>query len=214
MKRQTTLLFTSLCLLGVQQASQSQEATAPAELVIIDLRPKEEKEGFGLSELDGKCNKDVYRIPDVATDPLKVDMLKSDLVQMLPTGGDGKTLAVLNWSIYYNKQVQGGGSGMLDSVGIQGYSVPAKDKKKRPGSKCSRKESAGGWYEGKEATTLYFPLISEFEGTFGGKPVSVRVVFSPPRKLEGKFEGDAADKEAVLEAVHKTAEAVAVTISQ
>ena len=103
---------------------------------------------------------------------------------------------------------------MLESVGIQGYSVPAKEKKKQPGSKCSRKESAGGWYEGKEATTLYFPLISEFEGTFGGKPVTVRVVFSPPRKLEGKFEGDAGDKEAVLEAVHKTAEAVAVAIGQ
>ena len=210
----TSSLSTALCLFAFQQVLPAQDATAPAELVIIDLRPKEEKEGFGLAELDGKCNKDVFRIPDVATDPLKVDQLKADLVQMLPTSGDGKTLAVLNWSIYYNKQTQGSGKSMLDSVGIQGYSVPASDKKKRPGSKCPRKESAGGWYEGKEATTLYFPLISEFEGTFGGKPVSARVVFSPPRKIEGKFEGDAGDKNAVLEAVHKTAEAVAVTISQ
>ena len=214
MTRQPTLLFASLALLAFGQASLSQETAAPTELVVIDLRPKEERDGFGLAELDGKCNKDVFRIPDVATDPLKVDVLKSDLVQMLPTSGDGKTLAVLNWSIYYNKQVQGSGKGMLESVGIQGYSVPAKDKKKRPGSKCSQKESAGGWYEGKEATTLYFPLVSEFDGTFGGKPVKVRVVFSPPRKLEGKFEGDPADKEAVLEAVHKTAEALAVTITQ
>ena len=213
LNKQATLLIASLCLVSLQ-ASLAQEAAAPAELVVIDLRPKEEKEGFGLSPLDGKCNKDVFRIPDVASDPLKVDVLKSDLVQMLPTSGDGKTFAVLNWSIYYNRQTQSGGGGMLESVGIQGYSVPAKEKKKQPGSKCSRKESAGGWYEGKEATTLYFPLISEFEGTFGGKPVSVRVVFSPPRKLEGKFEGDAGDKEAVLEAVHKTAEAVAVAIGQ
>lgn len=206
-------LFAALCLLSSPQALLAQDAATPAELVIIDLRPKEEREGFALAELDGKCNKDVFRIPDVATDPLKVDQLKADLVQMLPTSGDGKTLAVLNWSIYYNKQVQGGG-GMLDGVGIQGYSVPTKDKKKKPGSKCPKNESAGGWYEGKEATTLYFPLVSEFEGTFGGKAVSARVVFSPPRKIAGKFEGDDGDKQAVLETVHKTAEAVAVAIGQ
>ena len=187
MNKQATRLIASLCLVSLQ-ASLAQEAAAPAELVVIDLRPKEEKEGFGLSPLDGKCNKDVFRIPDVASDPLKVDVLKSDLVQMLPTSGDGKTLAVLNWSIYYNRQTQSGG-GMLESVGIQGYSVPAKEKKKQPGSKCSRKESAGGWYEGKEATTLYFPLISEFEGTFGGKPVTVRVVFSSAPQARGKVRG-------------------------
>jgi hypothetical protein len=207
----TTRFIAALALFAGLQPSMAQDEATQQELVVIDLRPKEEKEGFGLAELDGKCNKDVFRIPDVATDPLKVDVLKADLAPLSDTSG--KTLTVLNWSIYYNKQIQGG-SGLLDSVGIQGYSVPAKDKKKRPGSKCPRKESAGGWYEGKEATTLYFPLISEFEGTFGGKPVSVRVVFSPPRKLEGKFEGDAGDKQAVLEAVHKTAEAVAATIGQ
>lgn len=207
----TTRFIAALALLAGLQPSMAQDEATQQELVVIDLRPKEEKEGFGLSELDGKCNKDVFRIPDVATDPLKVDVLKADLAPL--SGTSGKTLTVLNWSVYYNKQVQGG-SGMLDSVGIQGYSVPAKDKKKRPGSKCSRKESAGGWYEGKEATTLYFPLISEFEGTFGGKPVSVRVVFSPQRKLTGKFEGSGEDTEALLEAVHKTSEAVAMAISQ
>jgi hypothetical protein len=133
----------------------------------------------------------------------------------LPSRWLSPPTAVLNWSIYYNKQVQGGGKGMLESVGIQGYSVPTKGEKKRlPGSKCSKKESAGGWYEGKESTTSYFPLISEFEGTFGGKPLSVRVVHSPSRKLEGKFEGEAADTEALIEAVHKTSEAVILAIVQ
>ena len=61
---------------------------------------------------------------------------------------------------------------------------------------------------------VYFPLISEFEGTFGGKPVSVRVVYSPQRKLTGKFEGASEDTEALLEAVHKTSEAVAMAIVQ
>lgn len=184
----------------------------PQSLVVIDLRPKEERDGFGLAPLDGKCNKDVFRIPDVAADPMKVDMLKSDLTEQMGVMTDGKTLTVLNWSIYYNKQVQGGGKGMLESVGIQGYQVPAKEKKRLPGSKCSRKESAGGWYEGKESTTSYFPLISEFEGTYAGKPLSIRVVHSPSRKLEGKFEGDAADTEALVEAVHKTSEAVIAAI--
>ena len=210
-RRATGLIALSLCAASLQVLPADEPA--PDSLVVIDLRPKEEKEGFGLAELSGKCNKDVFRIPDVASDPLKVDLLKADLSQMLTVDTGGKTLTVLNWSVYYNRQTQGGG-GMLDSVGIQGYSVPGKKKEKHPGSKCSRKESAGGWYEGKEATTLYFPLISEFEGTFAGKPLSVRVVFSPPRKIEGKFDGAAADADALLEAVHKTSEAVAMAIVQ
>ena len=121
---------------------------------------------------------------------MKVELLKADLTEQMGLAGDGKTLTVLNWSIYYNKQVSGGGKGLLESVGIQGYSVPTKEEKKRlPGSKCSRKESAGGWYEGKESTTTYFPLISEFTGTYAGKALNVRVVYSPGRKLEGKFRG-------------------------
>jgi len=191
----------------------AQDAAAPKELVVIDLRPPEEREGFGLTALTGKCNEDVFRIADVATDPLKVDLLKDDLRQMLADSGDGKTLTVLNWAIYYNKQVQKSGS-MLDSVGIQGYSVPGKKKEKHPGSKCPKKESAGGWYQGAEATTVYFPIVSEFQGTYGGKPVSARVVYSPNLKLAGKFEGENVDKEALLEAVHKTSEAVALAIVQ
>jgi hypothetical protein len=147
----------------------------------------------------------------VASDPLKVEVLKADLSPLM--GTSGKTLIVLNWSIYYNKQVQKKGS-LLEGVGIQGYKVPADKKKKMPGSKCPQKESAGGWYEGHEATTTYFPIISEFEGTFGGKPLSARVVYSPPRKLSGKFEGAGEDTAALLEAVHKTSEALAAAIDQ
>ena len=201
----------ALSLIVCLPPAMAQEGATSSEIVVIDLRPKDEREGFGLAPLSGKCNEDVFRIADVASDPLKVDALKADLSPLM--GTSGKTLTVLNWSIYYNKQVQKKGS-MLESVGIQGYSVPGEKKKKTPGSKCSKQESAGGWYEGKEATTVYFPLISEFEGTFGGKPVSVRVVYSPQKKLTGKFEGAGEDTEALLEAVHKTSEAVATAISQ
>ena len=113
-------------------ASLAQEAAAPDELVVIDLRPKEEKEGFGLSPLDGKCNKDVFRIADVASDPLKVDVLKAGSRRSSwASAGDGKTLTVLNWSIYYNKQTQRAGESMLESVGIQGYSDPCQEKEKQ-----------------------------------------------------------------------------------
>ena len=203
------MLAAPLCLLALQQPARSQEGAPAAELVVIDLRPKEEKDGFGLTPLDGKCNEEVYRIADVASDPGKVQVLRSDLAPLL--GMEGKTLTVLNWSIYYNRQVRKKGS-MLEGVGIQGYSVPAQKKQKLPGSICSREQSAGGWYEGRELTSVYFPLISEFEGTFAGRPVTVRVVHSPTRKLTGKFEGETGDREALLETVHKTAEAVATAV--
>jgi hypothetical protein len=207
MKYRAMRIFALLSLIPVLPATAQETASS---LVVIDLRPKEEKDGFGLAPLTGKCNDDVFRIADVASDPLKVDVLKEDLTPLL--GASGKTLTVLNWSIYYNKQVQKSGS-MLENVGIQGYSVPGKKKERRPGSKCSRKESAGGWYEGGELTSVYFPLISEFEGTYGGKPLSVRVVHSPTRKLTGEFKGAAEDTEALLTIVHKTSEAITAEVA-
>jgi hypothetical protein len=208
LKYRATRFIAALFLLNLQPL-MAQDADTPS-LAVIDLRPAEEKEGNGLTPLTGKCNDDVYRIADVASDPLKVDLLKEDLAPLV--GMDG-TLTVLNWSVYYNKQVRKGGGG-LQGFGVQGYSVPTKDDKKKAGSKCSKKESAGGWYEAKELTSSYFPLISEFTGTYRGKPVNVRVVHSPTRKLPGTFEGEAADTEALLEVLHKTSEAVATAALQ
>jgi hypothetical protein len=199
-----------LALCAVPAVASAEDAKA---LVVIDLRPPEEKDASALTELTGKCNKDVYRIPDVASDPLKVDVLKADLEGALIDGGAGKTLTVLNWSVYYNKQVQKSG-GSLSSVGIGGYNIPGKSKERKAGSACSKRESTGGWYQASELDSVYFPLVSEFTGTFGGKPINVRVVYSPHRKLDGKFAGADADTEALLEAVHKTSESVLSALSQ
>ncbi len=206
--------YLAALLLASSAPTFAQDPAPPADLVVIDLRPPEEKEGFKLVELSGKCNKDVYRIPDVATDPLKIDLLKTELTQQLPDFGAGKTLAVLNWSIYYNKQVQGGGGG-LSGLGVGGYAIPTgKKNEKRAGSDCPRDKSAGGWYEGRELQSTFFPLISEFQGTYAGKPLNVRVVHSPRKKLEGKFAGGSGDTEDLLETVHETAEAIAYAIVQ
>jgi hypothetical protein len=184
---------------------------ADPKLVVIDLRPSEEKEGNGLKQLDGKCNEDVYRIADVATDPLKVDVLREDLSQIRLS--EPKTLTVLDWSIYYNKQVQKSGSA-LRSVGIQGYSIPGSKKERHAGSRCTKRDSAGGWYEGAELHSIYYPLISEFTGTYGGRPVSVRIVYSPNVKLAGKFEGGKDDTQALTELVHQTTEQIADLVAR
>jgi len=210
MNKRVTRLITPLLLLAFQQPSLAQEGAN--ELVVIDLRPKEEKDGIGLLELTGKCNKDVFRIADVATDPIKVEALRLALAEQLGLASDGKTLTVLNWSVYYNKQKAGGS--LLDGVGIQGYNIPGKKKEGGSGSKCSQKESAGGWYQGSEVTTIVPPIISEFSGTYAGKPYNVRVVHSVRRKIEGKFKGAEDDTEEVLKTVSATAEALAAAIVQ
>jgi len=209
-----TALFLAFLQPAFLQPARAQDESNP--FVVIDLRPDTEREGMGLTALTGKCNKDVFRIADVATDPLKVDLLKDDLSRGMSVSEGSSTLTVLNWSIYYNKQVNEGGGGFLKNIGVQGYEMPSSGKKegKQPGSKCSQKESAGGWYEGKEVTGIYFPIVSEFTGTFRGKPVNVRVVYSPGKKLEGKFEGGARDTEALLETVHKTAEEISMAMLQ
>jgi hypothetical protein len=202
-----------LGLLASQTVTQAQEPTD--ELVIIDLRPREETEGNGLTELTGKCNKDVYRIADVASDPLKMDVLREEVVPLFRMTGERKTLTVLNWSIYYNTQRGQGGGPSIRSVGVQGYALPTgKTKEKQKGSKCSREESAGGWYAGGDVSSKYPPLISELTGTFSGKPFNVRVVHSPQRPITGRFEGAEDDARELLTTARETAEAVAAAIGR
>jgi len=200
-----------LLFAAIPVVSNAQEESP--QLVVIDLRPTEEKEGTGLKELDGKCNENVFRIADVATDPLKLDILREDLsrIQMIKP----KTLTVLNWSIYYNKQVRKSGGGLLQSVGVGGYNIPtAKRKERHAGSVCTQRDSAGGWYEGSELHSNYYPIVSELTGTYGGKPIKARVVYSPTTKLTGKFEGGADDTQALLEVVHQTSEQVIIALVQ
>ena len=146
-------LIAPLFLIAVQSPSPAQDAGTASELMVIDLRPKEERDGMGLTALSGKCNKGVFRIADVASDPIKVKVLKGDLARVLGLAADGKTLTVLNWSVYYNRSAERGGRPTLSNVGIQGYSIPGKIKEKQLGSKCSREDSAGGWYEAADVTT-------------------------------------------------------------
>jgi hypothetical protein len=211
--KSTTRLLVALGLLTCLQPLSAQEPEKSVELKVIDLRPQEERDGVGLTELSGKCNKNVYRIADVASDPLKVEALRADLAQQMGLASDEKTLMVLNWSIYYNKQVEHTGPKLSD-IGIQGYGIPGKKKEKQLGSKCSREESAGGWFEDSDVKTTAPPLVSEFSGTFGGKPYNIRVVHSPRRKIEGKFMGSDDDTRELAETIHKTAEALATAIVQ
>jgi hypothetical protein len=211
MKRSGRLIL-ALCLAFLQSA-WAEDPDKSVALKAIDLRPQEERDGVGLTELSGKCNKNVYRIADVASDPLKVEALRADLAQQMGLASDEKTLMVLNWSIYYNRQIEHSGP-TLSNVGIQGYGIPGKKKEKQQGSKCSREESAGGWFAGGEVSTTAPPLVSEFSGTFGGKPYNIRVVHSPRRKIEGKFMGADDDTRELVETIHKTAEALATAIVQ
>lgn len=213
MKRVTWLTL-PLCLLASLQPLAAQESDKSIALKVIDLRPQDERDGVGLTELSGKCNKNVYRIADVASDPLKVEMLRARLAHHMGLASDEKTLMVLNWSIYYNKQGSRAGLPSLSSVGIQGYGIPGKKKEKELGSKCSREESAGGWFADGDVTTIVPPLVSEFVGTFGGKPYNIRVVHSVRRKIEGKFMGDPGDTQELVNTIEKTAEALATAIVQ
>ena len=57
-------------------------------------------------------------------------------------------------------------------------------------------------------------MISEFSGTYAGKPLNVRVVHSVRRKIEGKFKGAADDTQELLQTVSETTEALAAAIVQ
>jgi len=208
-----SLRWLALSLFVLPAAGALAEDTADPKIVVIDLRPPEEREGNGLKELSGRCNEKVYRIADVASDPLKVEVLRDEVAQLRLN--EPKTLTVLDWSIYYNKQVQGSSGSGIQGVGIGGYNIPTgKKKERRAGSRCTKRDTAGGWYDADELHSDYYPLISEFLGTYGGKPVNVRIVYSPTTKLTGKFEGGADDTKALVELVHQTTEQIADQIAR
>lgn len=208
-----SLRWLALSLFLLPAAGALAEDTADPKIVVIDLRPPEEREGTGLKELSGRCNEKVYRIADVASDPLKVEVLREEVAQLRLN--EPKTLTVLDWSIYYNKQVQGSSGSGIQGVGIGGYNIPTgRKKERRAGSRCTKRDTAGGWYDADELHSDYYPLISEFLGTYGGKPVNVRIVYSPTTKLTGKFEGGADDTKALVELVHQTTEQIADQIAR
>jgi hypothetical protein len=213
MKFLATRSCAALALLAWLSPVLSQNSAAAHPLVVIDLRPAEERQGKGLAPLSGECNADVYRIADGASNPAKVKLLQIDLAGKLGAAAGGRTLTVLNWTIYYNRQLYGGQPwAKIESVGPGiPLPLPGHHQGNFPGSKCSRQESGGGWFDRTEVTRKHSPLVSVFEGTFAGVPVGVRIVHSPNRDL-GKFKGDAHDSAAVLAAVHETAEALAAVL--
>jgi len=207
-----TRFCAALALLACGSPALAQERAKQHALVVIDLRPTEERKGSGLAPLGGPCNEDVYLVADSASKPVKMAALQSELTKKLGSAGDGKTLTVLNWTIYYNKQLHGGPSGLMMVPG-PGISLPGREVLGDPGSKCSQQESSRGWFEASEVTGKYSPLVSVLEGTFAGRPVSVRIVYSPQRQLEGKFKGEVIDSLAVLATVRATADALVAVMS-
>lgn len=213
MKHLATGFSAPFALLAFWSSGLAQERAGAHGLMVFDLRPKEERQGGGLSPISGDCNEDVYRVADSASKPIKVIALQSELEKRLGSTGDGKTFTVLNWTIYYNRQRYGGQPwGKIVSAGglpLRGLQPAGRNQGNFPGSKCSRQESAGGWFERSEVTGKYPPLVSVIEGTFAGQSVGVRIVYSPQRELAGKFTGTAGDSRAVLDTVRDTAEALA-----
>jgi hypothetical protein len=208
-------------LVASLSGASAQVRAADHALAVIDLRPREEKAGTGLTPLTGPCNEGVYIVADTASKPAKVAVLQSDLAGKLGVAGQGKTLTVLNWTIYYSRQMYGDQAGegarILSSNGnplsVNPY-TGTRSQGSAPGSKCVRQESTSGWFERSEVHGKYSPLVSVFTGTFGGSPVSVRIVYSPTRELEGKFKGEVTDSLAVLGAAHQTADALAAILSK
>ena len=202
----------AILLLACLTPVTAQDRAAARALVVIDLRPAEERTGTGLSPLTGICNENVYSVADSASQPLKVDALQSELEKALGDTGAGKTLTVLNWTIYYNKQMYGRHpftKYVPVAVALPGLG-PRHD---RPGSACLRQATEGGWFDRSEVIGNDSPLISEFKGTYAGMPLAVRIVHSPQRKL-GQFTGNPGDARAVLDAVHETAAALLTILPQ
>lgn len=181
-----------------------------ADLTVIDSRPEEDKENDEVTQNAMSCSFLVFRVGDSATDPSKVKVLEADLEANPALALDGKTLEITSWAIYQNRQ-----AGMrYKSSGLLPYLLATEEDKKKMGARCKRHKTKHGWYDGSEVTTLANPLVSEFHALYDGRSIFVRTVYSPAQELKGKFKGDPLDTEATLQAIHKTAEALATALAK
>ena len=94
MRCQARQFSAAILLLACLTPVTAQDWAAARALVVIDLRPAEERTGTGLSPLTGICNENVYSVADSASQPLKVDALQSELEKALGDTGAGKTLVM------------------------------------------------------------------------------------------------------------------------
>ena len=181
-------------------------------LVVIDLRPSEEKEGNGLLPLAGQVQQG--RLPHRRRGHRPAQGGRAQ-VRSRPrpsaTPAVARRFTVLDWSIYYNQQVQKSG-GLLDSVGIQGYDMPAKDKSKKPGSICSQQGIRRRLVQGRRSSPAVLPAdLGVHRHLCRQARHRAHGVFAA-RQARGKFQGDPGDTEALLDAIHKTSEAVIAAI--
>ncbi len=77
MNKLVTRLIASLFLVRIPAAAPAQEAASPRSSWSSTCGRRKRRTGLGLLPQSGKCNKDVFRIADVASDPLKVEALQA-----------------------------------------------------------------------------------------------------------------------------------------
>ena len=150
-------ILAALFLIAGLQPAIAQEAGQPAELVVIDLRPQGRKGRLRACGAERQVQRGCVSHPRCRDRPAQGRRAQGGSRAAAVGRRRGKTLTVLNWSIYYNKQVQGGGGGLERRRRRRLYDPRPGRKRSTPGSNCSQKESAGGWYEGRRALVDVFP---------------------------------------------------------
>ena len=203
-------------LLAFQQPVLGAGRRRPASWWSSTCGRRKKRTASGSRELTGKCNKDVYRIADVASDPLKVEVLRADLAQQSGLAGDGKTLTVLNWSIYYNKQATGGGPKLERRRHPGLLRSPARRRKSEPGSKCSQRGVGRRLVSARRSHDQWFRRSSRNSREPSAASRSTCASSTRARREDrGQVQGRRErHRRSCSTTVHKTAEALATAIVQ
>jgi hypothetical protein len=148
-------------------------------LRIIDARPDEDKTTEYLSYIIFSCDYGIRRLGDEKTVPPRLTLLRRDLESALGRQVGNATITVSRYRIFFNR-----GAALREQTSSQFPGVmPAL--MLNAGSHCAQEETRGGWYAASEAKSPHSPFIVELEGTFAGKSVAVRTVYSPEKEFLG-----------------------------
>ena len=150
------------------------------EIVLVDRRdPKESKQHTPL--WIGSCDYFVIRLSDKGMNIGRLNLLKDDLAEHIPSLKDNEQVIVTHYAIYMNAGAQMTAAAFAAGASVAGGAAPGSPV--HPTARCSRENMSGGWFDSSEISTNKPPLVAEVDVEVRGKKYSARYVQSQDKNF-------------------------------
>ncbi|MDP3855872.1 hypothetical protein [Phenylobacterium sp.] len=157
---------------------------SPGKLVVEDLRPADAKRNRLLSGWMFDCHSAIWNLGDNRVAPDRIARLEEALLVSLGEGIAGQKLTVRRYTISLNARAAvsattfEGTGGIVPSLMKQGVDYQENAPPASIRAQCKREEMQAGWFEARDITNNYSPIIIEMDFSLGDRVYLVRSAYS------------------------------------